>query len=375
MTSSSLSPRPDWDRLLMACLKDQVEVVRELLDNGVSADHANSVGQSALHICAWWGRVECMELLFAAQRSVIVHAGNRLTGATPLHCSIQSSQAALRKPQRLRCIDLLLQHGADPTKLDLLGRTPVEYLDDEDIDRTEILALLEPSQPAIFKALASRRNVDELQTILSRDTTQINAVYQGVTPLLQVVHTWCDDHDDDDDDHAGDSFCTTTFQFLVNNGVADLTATNDNDETAVDLLCTSILQRYKQSKSIEDTALKAWKAAVDMLVEKNATHGASATTVWLEIARRNYLELAELWTTWKISPVGDTIVMNRQSMTPLQFAARSGHAQMVDLLLREYPMIDISHQDQRGQTALQAAQVNGHDEIFQMLQEHLQKQC
>mgnify|MGYP000022617342 CR=1 FL=1 len=61
-------------------------------------------------------------------------------------------------------------------------------------------------------------------------------------------------------------------------------------------------------------------------------------------------------------------------MTPLQFAAQSGHAQMVDLLLQEYPIIDISHQDQREQTALQAAQSNGHDEVVQMLQEHLQKQ-
>jgi ankyrin repeat protein len=93
----------------------------------------------------------------------------------------------------------------------------------------------------------------------------------------------------------------------------------------------------------------------------------------LEIARRNHLELAELWTKWKISPVGETTVMNRQGMTPLQFAARSGHAQMVDLLLREYPMINISHQDQREQTATQSAQVNGH--VVQMLQEHLQKQC
>jgi ankyrin repeat protein len=98
-------------------------------------------------------------------------------------------------------------------------------------------------------------------------------------------------------------------------------------------------------------------------------------TVWLEIARRNHLELAKLWTTWKISPLGITAVMNRQGMMPLQFVARSGHAQMVDLLLREYLMIDISHQDQREQTALQAAQVNGHDNIVQRLQEHLQMQC
>ncbi len=61
-------------------------------------------------------------------------------------------------------------------------------------------------------------------------------------------------------------------------------------------------------------------------------------------------------------------------MTPLQFAAQLGHAQMVDLLLQEYPIIDLSHQDQRDQTALQVAQSNGHDEVVQMLQEHLQKQ-
>jgi hypothetical protein len=86
--------------------------------------------------------------------------------------------------------------------------------------------------------LASRRNVDELQTILSQDTTQINAVYQGVTPLLQVVRTGCDSNDDD----ADNWFCTITLQLLVNNGGVNLSATNDDNKKAMDILCTSILQ-------------------------------------------------------------------------------------------------------------------------------------
>ena len=115
---------------------------------------------------------------------------------------------------------------------------------------------------------------------------------------------------------------------------------------------------------------------------------------WITIARRNYFQLAIFW--WdqlNISPIG---VVNRQGMTPLQFATRSGHFRLVKYLLlhprcsssvkngdnddddkknrnKKISLYDwVQHQDQRGQTALMAAIANQHKEIVQLLQDFIE---
>ena len=107
---------------------------------------------------------------------------------------------------------------------------------------------------------------------------------------------------------------------------------------------------------------------------------------WMTIARRNYLELAQFWwKTLRISPIG---IINRQGMTPLQFASRSGHLHFVEWLLRNddekgndnsnniSQLYDwVQDQDQRGQTALMAAAANQHKEIVQFLQDFRQEKC
>jgi hypothetical protein len=115
---------------------------------------------------------------------------------------------------------------------------------------------------------------------------------------------------------------------------------------------------------------------------------------WIAIARRNYLQLAIFW--WdqlNISPIG---VVNRQGMSPLQFATRSGHLRLVKYFLlhprcsssvnngddndddkknknKKISLYDwVQHQDQRGQTALLAAIANQHKEIVQLLQDFIE---
>jgi ankyrin repeat protein len=52
----SAPPPPEWDRLLSACQKNDVDLVRRLVsEDGVSPSHCNRAGQSALHIAALWG--------------------------------------------------------------------------------------------------------------------------------------------------------------------------------------------------------------------------------------------------------------------------------------------------------------------------------
>jgi ankyrin repeat protein len=153
---------PEYDRLLVACQKNDVELVRELLlEEGVNPSHANPAGQSALHISAWWAHVDCLLLLL--EQGANVHAANSLTGATPLHGCIQSSKASLVKSRRLQCIDLLLRGGADPNAKDKLGKRPLDYLAESDIDRSDIVSRLQ--QPRMGNSISYRNFSDLLRTV------------------------------------------------------------------------------------------------------------------------------------------------------------------------------------------------------------------
>jgi ankyrin repeat protein len=117
-----------------------------LLEEHVDPSHANPAGQSALHIAAWWGHLDCLELLL--QHGASWNARNSLTGATPLHCCLQSGKAKLVKTRYLACIERLLQAGADPDAKDDLGRTPLDYMEEDDMDRRDVLQLFESMKHA-----------------------------------------------------------------------------------------------------------------------------------------------------------------------------------------------------------------------------------
>ena len=348
------SSPPEWDALLLACQQNKLGEVQKMLQNGVDPSHSNAIQQSALHIAVWWGHADIVELLLKCGANV--HAANTLTGAKPLHCSIQSSKAALKKSQRLKCIDLLMEYGANPNAQDLLLKTPVEYLEPDDIDAKEILPKFEQNtNPAaeIFKLLKTQQ-LGPVQNVLKENPEQANAKgTNGITPLLFVVQQWVDCGTIDD-------FYPTVIRILMEAG-ADNSTKDEDDQASVDLLLQAIVQRYKQN-GMEDSLLLEYKRIVPLLLYSNPMQHET----WLEIARRNYLELAQLWHVWEITPQG---IENRQGMTPLQFAARSGHFPMVNCLL---PLSNINHHDQRGQTALDAAKANQHDSVVELLLQHQQ---
>jgi len=144
-----------WDRLLFACQQNKIELVRYLVDQeGVAPFYKNPVGQSALHIAARYGHVECLSFLLSCLPSTdeeheqvneqghedVVNAQNRLTGATPLHSCLQtktphknSNGTSLDEytqeqlARRLTCAHLLIQAGANLEIPDHTGKTPLEY--------------------------------------------------------------------------------------------------------------------------------------------------------------------------------------------------------------------------------------------------------
>jgi ankyrin repeat protein len=194
---------PEWDQLLVACQKNQPELVERLIvQNGVSASHANAIGQSALHVAALWSHTECCRVLLA--HGANVHATNTITGATPLHSCAQSSKT--RTPQdQLDCIDLLLEQGrANPSMGDFYGSIPMDYVDETNV---QLVERLQPTVPVIFQltmehavdavddvehSTITNNNVVKLEELVASDASVVHARHLGLTPLLKLVADICD---------------------------------------------------------------------------------------------------------------------------------------------------------------------------------------
>jgi hypothetical protein len=397
----SLSNHPEWDRLLLGCQKNDAQLVKQLLlpeeegGAGISANHANAIGQSALHIASWWAHVDCTALLL--EHNASVDATNTLTNATPLHCACLSNRA-IGTPRRLETIKMLLETGSNPEALDKDGKRPIDLVDTTDPDLTEIKKLFlsttiviaekfyyqSPSQEQpIFQAV-KEKSLDLLESSLSSlayslsSSTNKSVRYDQRTPLQLLVTKWCEiDQVDPFFSNAMSIFVgkVSQYQDTSNDRISNMTCYLEEVGSAsfcVDLLCDSILHLYKQRKSIDDPLIAGWISAVNTLLTflpattDIADINSLSSSAWLEIARRNYLDLARLW--WCQFHINPTTVVGRQGMTPLHFAARSGKLEMVEFFLKIYPRVSIHAQNQLGQTPLQAALVNGHESVSKLLQ-------
>ncbi|KAL3939023.1 MAG: hypothetical protein SGBAC_006188, partial [Bacillariaceae sp.] len=130
---------PEWDKLLIACQKNNAHLValfltpKELGGEGISANHANAVDQSALHVACWWGHVDCVAILL--KYGANVHARNKITSATPLHATCQSNRAL---GKRVQVVDLLIKAGADLEARDHFDKLPVDFVLDSDADSEQL---------------------------------------------------------------------------------------------------------------------------------------------------------------------------------------------------------------------------------------------
>jgi len=132
MNYSSMRARssPEWDMILSAAQKNNVDAIRRLLnEEEVPPSHGNMVGQTALHIAALWGSVESMELLINAGANV--DAQNQIAQMTPLHCAIRGTFQSFKQTheRRVQCVRLLLQAGADCSLCDMKGKDAFGCID------------------------------------------------------------------------------------------------------------------------------------------------------------------------------------------------------------------------------------------------------
>lgn len=437
---------PEWDCLLVACQKGDAFATRRILrEHPSSKSHANPMGQSALHIAAWWTHVECVEVLL--QSGADTQAVNSFAGATPLHECLQSNlvhRLKRHRRRRIECFSLLLQAKADPNALDNLGCMPLEcfvLVDEDDVaDHAEIEDLILAHEQATKNPLRALLQKLDSKEIALKDIDRLwfetvvpNLDFRSTCTLLSDVlvsmtEAWIDQAENTSDICTQSSttqsdttdhryylgYITWIWNKLVEIFPVFASECKDDEESFTNHLesvCQNTLSKlagalfnryellYKQEKIslngssslLEDDAiLSSWvKLAILLVQERDDTtdaHGSGSSEnranrnelhqIWITIGRRDYLELAELWwDRFQISPIG---VVNRQGMTPLQFAARSGHFRMVKWLIshpsltkNDGRLLDwIVNKDQRGHTALAAAKANQHDQIAELLQNY-----
>lgn len=394
---------PEWDKLLIACQKNNAQMVAkfvtpvELGGEGISPNHANAIDQSALHVACVWANVDCVSILL--QHNANVHSRNKISAATPLHAACQFNRA-VGTERRVQVVDLLLKAGADMNAEDQNGKRPVDYVQDSEKDSVQLRAMLTSTAnlpatsfyyqiPQIEHLLIEnvkqrgpietfRSHLVELQSALQLRVNQepeIKVLPDKHSPLKELLERWLECEDVDDYSLPaleamlkykytfGDTTCNL---YMEPNGPVD---------ELVGQLCMAIVDRYKMiGKNFQDSLLQQWIDAVTLL-RPFVTDTLACSRHWLEMSRRNYLDLAKVWwDVWRLDP---TPIVGPQEMTPIHFAARSGNLEFVKLLVKIQTVESdnpkaigyiLAQKSKLGQTPLEAAKVNGKDDIVQWLE-------
>lgn len=321
--------------------------------------------------------MEAVEELLRHKAAVNVQ--NNLTGATPLHCVVQSMKGV--KSRRMQCMDLLIANGADVSQPDMFGKVAAEYCQDD----REIAKKLQPQNPALFQAIDDGK-VEEVKKLLSQekksndDNNNIpsyEVAFLGETPFQHALNLLLEEEKEEE----GGSKSTDRSQLvgilkvLLDAGVNINTAVTEDSNNPMQAMenpilpplfrvCEALQNAYKGKE-----ATKVLEETCQLLLQHKATVTSDLEQLLHTACRKNELQFAKLL----IDVIQiDPNVKGRQGMTPLQFAARSGRTQVVSYLL-SLPTIDIAIADDRGQTALDAAKVNNKQEVVALLEGFLAK--
>ncbi|RKF59887.1 Glycerophosphocholine phosphodiesterase GDE1 [Erysiphe neolycopersici] len=109
------------NRLIAAATKFNFTAIVELLvKNDSNINWQDAAGETALHIAARFGHLECAEILFKCKNQMIdVELTEKSFSWTPLHVASVDGH--------LPIVELLIQKGANPNKLDASGWTAKEH--------------------------------------------------------------------------------------------------------------------------------------------------------------------------------------------------------------------------------------------------------
>jgi ankyrin repeat protein len=320
-------------------------------------------------------QVEAVEALL--EHGATVNAQNTMTGATPLHCAIQSMKGSLEL--RRTCMERLIAAGADLSLCDFFGKMPVDYCGEE----ASLAKLLQPTRPVLFQSLEDGQ-LDQVREIVqissdssgsSTDTTHpVHQKFMGQTPFDYTLDLLLAEEAEDDGEWSATHrpVLLAMLKILLDAGSNPNAYPKDNDNPMGSLegpvlsplhrVCHALQDAYKNDNS---ELVSVYEDTARLLVQHKAKITPELEQLLHTTCRKNEMEMTKfLIEVLRFNPN----VKGRQGMTPLQFAARSGKSDMVQYLLSQ-PAIDITIQDDRGQTALDAARVNNKQDIVVLLEE------
>lgn len=393
-------PPPEWDLLLSYARKDLPEEIRRLVYGPVGCDpsHSNPVGQTALHVASLWGSLDAAtELLHAGADP---NARNRITGASPLHMAVKGFTGGggpggrrTDEARMIAVVDALIASGADRAQPDNYGATPLDQLE-ADMEESSmpspsqqrLLEKLAPEKPRPFVAI-DERNIERLQEALqTAHAPPADLRHRGhnlVSYVVREIASVAAAPDGDADADTGRS-CDDlsvlagmlTAILHVEGGIDAAHKHQDNQGGSyTPLYCALTLLRdaYKGSSSQPTAAATEWALediALDLAVADDDAVASDGDVQQLlhQAARRGELRFAE----FLVEGVGvDPNARNRQGMTPLHFAARSGQMSVLEYLLRlgQGTAVRVDAEDDRGKTALDAARANDKVGAVRMLEE------
>lgn len=297
--------------------------------------------------------VEAVEALLRAGADV--NAQNRIMGSTPLHMAAQSNKGSAER--MTQTVELLLRHGADLQKADSKGATPYDYA-----VLPEIMAKLQPQMPPLYQAI-DQVDLPLFQAALEKsDSKVLNEIqFASKTPLDYTV----DRIIALTESQQGIDDLASIFHRLIQNGAL-------SNQTTTHTLLLSLDQAYKMGL---DDHIQALKQIILSSLEhhtEGATLSMEACLLAHQVARRGNLPMLRfLLDQLNVDPN----ICNRQQMTILHFAARSGQTAVVEYLL--YPststnaLVDVNAKDSLGKTALDSARINGKSEVVMLLERYL----
>jgi hypothetical protein len=327
--------------------------------------------------------VEAVEALIEGGANV--NAQNSMTGASPLHMVVMSRKASAEKT--LAVVDTLIQAGADVNLADNYGSLPGHHAtSNPDADLAKALVQrLQPVTPPLFQAVADR-NLSAVEELLagSNGASLVATKYSGRTPLQVCVSDLLIESSSlsKEEDVASALESTRDSQTLLaiikvllaagsDANAGSVGAEEEEDEPPLHRVCCSLREAYKlkgdKGQGLVVDVVEVLQEAAGLLLEVGAKVETATAQLLHEAARRNETAMARfLVETLHVDPNGK----GRQGMTPLQFAARSGRMEILHYFL-SLSSIDVQITDDRGQTALDAAQVNHHEAAVAALEAHI----
>lgn len=406
---------PHWDMLLGAAQTDRPWEIMQLVKmDGVSPNHANRVGQTALHISALLGHADCVSLLVSKDIGANPNLRNLLTGATPLHLAIQGNK--IREASRLNLIvDILLQAGADKNLADDWGRVPADYITSNTPGAEMIWYKLQPRPPPIFQAIGTgdfsrvlflfysgQESPHALARQVYRNCTTVQAtvdlmvsvadpfapldeVFQADLDLLRILLTCgaSPSHLQGNEAnrelfHADQSNEELTMSPMlrlldcVQEALSKLekekTVTKDCSPSLLPPIvrlwleaCQALQERHEQDEMMTVMATEKKRQEPPLLTTEDISR------YWHNAARRGQLVFLQALLRY-LPTLFDANSVNRQGMTALHFASRSGQTHVAAYLL-SLPQIQVNLVDNHGQSVLDAALVNGHMDIVELLRD------